>query len=485
MPFNSLEFLIFFPVTAAVFFLLPSRVRWMGLLGASAYFCSFWRPEAMALLAVSILVTYSCGIRMGGIPRQIDRRGTMAFCVAFQLVLLFVFRYLDAFNNVLSDFLGYFHISYDAQPFPWLLPTGLAFYSLQSISYTLDVYRGQRSPEKHLGIFSLYLAFFPKVIAGPIERAGHLLPQFRQKQRFEEVRVVDGMRLMLWGMFKKVVIADRLALLVDRVYAHPVDYYGLTLTMATVFFAFQIYCDFSGYCDIAIGAARVLGFRLSRNFERPYLSHSIPEFWRRWHITLSHWMRDYVYIPLGGKRCLWLRWMLNIMVTFMISGVWHGAGWTFVFWGGLHGIYYLFAKGTLNIQRRVIRFLGGRETPTLLHVCQSVGTFALVCFSWIFFRARNLDDAFYIASHVFLKWNRPLTFGEGFGAVGRSYPEYLFSCGLIVFLVAVELLEGRKGFSWLIGRMPLAVRWALYLALTLMIMNCGVAQNIPFIFSRF
>jgi len=485
MTFNSLEFLAFFPIVTVVFFLTPVRWRWMLLLAASYYFYMCWRPEFVLLLMASTGVSYYAGLRMSRLPHQRDRKGFLALSVLIHLGLLFAFRYLDFFNGALSDALRPFNIFYNVPFSQWLVPVGISFFTLQSIAYTVDVYRGERGAEKHLGIFALFIAFFPKVMAGPIERAGHLLPQFREKQRFEEYRVVDGLRLMLWGLFKKIVIADRLAFLVDRVYAHPVDYYGLTLTVATVFFAFQIYCDFSGYCDIAIGAARVMGFRLTKNFDRPYLSHSIPEFWRRWHISLYAWFRDYVYIPLGGKRRMWASWMLNIMITFMISGLWYGAKWTFVLWGGLHGVYYLLAKGTLSVQGKIIRILGGRETPTLLHVCQSVGTFALVCFSWIFFRARNLDDAFYVARHIFEDWNKALTFGNAFGAVGISYREYLFSWGLIIFLIVIQLLEGRKGFCRLVGRMPVVVRWVFCLGMTLMIMNTGVIQDIPFIFYQF
>jgi len=485
MTFNTLEFLAFFPIVTVVFFLTPVRWRWMILLAASYYFYMCWRPEFVVLLMASTWVSYYAGIKMSRLPHQKDRKGLLALSVLVNLGLLFAFKYLNFFNGVLSEAFRPFNILYDVKSFQWLLTLGISFFTLQSLGYVLDVYRGERAAEKHLGLFALFIAFFPKVIAGPIERAEQLLPQFKERQRFEEVRVIDGLRLMLWGLFKKAVIADRLAILVDRVYAHPVDYYGLTLTVATVFFAFQIYCDFSGYCDIAIGAARVMGFRLTKNFDRPYLAHSIPEFWRRWHITLSSWLRDYVYIPLGGKKCLWPRWMLNIMITFMISGLWHGANWTFVLWGGLHGIYYLLAKGTLRVQKQVIRILGGLETPTLLHVCQTLGTFALVCFSWIFFRARNLDDAFYVASHIFKDWNQSLTFGHTFGAVGISYREYLFCWGLIAFLIIIQLLEGRKGFCRLVGRLPFVVRWGLCLGMTLMIMNTGITKNIPFIYYQF
>ncbi|MCL4856946.1 MAG: MBOAT family protein, partial [Flavobacteriales bacterium] len=273
-----------------------------------------------------------------------------------------------------------------------LLPVGISFYTFQTMSYSIDNYNEKIKPERHLGIFALFVTFFPQLVAGPIERASNLLPQFHKKQLFDYDRISNGLGLMLWGLFKKVVIADRLAIVVNEIYNNPNDYNGLTLVVGTIFFAFQIYCDFSGYSDIAIGAARVLGFDLMKNFNYPYFSKSINEFWKRWHISLSTWFRDYVYIPLGGNRRIKWRWYYNLFITFLISGLWHGANWTFIVWGIIHGTILIIETITIKKETSNNKFKNG-----LL----MLKTFIIVCLSWVFFRANNIQDAFSILTHIF------------------------------------------------------------------------------------
>ncbi len=338
MLFNSIEFLIFFPIVSIVHFLIPHKYRWVWLLLASYYFYMSWRIEYITLIWISTLIDYFAGRQMGKTDDRKKKRKYLLLSLFANLGLLFTFKYWNFFTSSLNIVLRAMHITYEIPYLNVVLPVGISFYTFQTLSYTIDVYRGVKSTEKHLGIFALYVAFFPQLVAGPIERSTNLLPQFFEKHNIDWRRIVDGLKLMMWGMFKKVVIADRLAVFVDRVYGNPYDYTGLSHIVATIFFAFQIYCDFSGYSDIAIGSAQVLGFNLMDNFRRPYFSRSVSEFWRRWHISLSSWFRDYVYIPMGGNRVSPKRWHFNILTVFVVSGLWHGANWTFISQGE-EGIY--------------------------------------------------------------------------------------------------------------------------------------------------
>jgi D-alanyl-lipoteichoic acid acyltransferase DltB (MBOAT superfamily) len=349
------------------------------------------------------------------------------------------------------------------------------------------VYRGAREPEKNLGIFALYVAYFPQLVSGPIERPGNLLPQFRQPIAFDYDRITSGLKLMLWGMFKKVVVADNLAVFVNRVYTHPTNYQGVSLIAATVFFAFQIYCDFSGYTDIAIGAAQVMGHKLMENFKRPYFSKSIGEFWRRWHISLSSWFRDYLYIPLGGNRVSVPRWYFNLFIVFLLSGLWHGANWTFLIWGGLHGFYLVSSIAMQPWRAAVAKMVGLERVPTL-HKCLQVGvTFALVCFSWIFFRANSLSDAFYIVSHLFSGWDALLDFQKFKYAVsmGLGLRNLMLPVLGVAFMETAHLVQRKGSVRRLMVQTPFWVRWPAYVCLALAIMNLGVPYEIPFIYFQF
>ncbi|CAN5908465.1 hypothetical protein BH23GEM7_BH23GEM7_20090 [soil metagenome] len=358
MLFNSLQFLFFFPVVVALYFATPHRFRWTLLLAASYYFYACWKPEYLLLIIASTLVDYGAALGMGAAATQARRKAFLALSLGSNLGLLFAFKYFNFFNESARALFDQFNLFYGVPAFDVLLPVGISFYTFQTLSYTIDVYRGQREPERHLGIFALYVSFFPQLVAGPIERSTRLLPQFFEKHEFSADRVSSGLRLILWGFFKKIVIADRLAIYVNEVYGNPAGFDGPTLLLATYFFAFQIYCDFSAYSDIAIGAARVMGFELMQNFRRPYFARSIHEFWQRWHISLSTWFRDYVYIPLGGNRVPFWRWYVNLFAVFLVSGLWHGANWTFVVWGGLHGFYLVFSLMTRNVRDRGWEALG-------------------------------------------------------------------------------------------------------------------------------
>ena len=336
MLFNSLEFLLFLPVVLVCYALTPRHLRWIPLLAASYYFYASWRLEYLTLILASTAVDYAAGLALGRVTNRASRRALVGLSLVANLGILLFFKYANFFAQTWSSMIG---AGADGSLHTFLLPVGISFYTFQTLSYTIDVYRGRIEPERHLGRFALYVAFFPQLVAGPIERAGRLLPQVTRMASPNTDQIVSGLRLALWGFFKKVVIADRLALVVDQVYGNPADQSGITWLIGTYFFAFQIYCDFSGYSDIAIGVARLLGFDLMKNFRVPYSASSLREFWGRWHISLSTWFRDYVYIGLGGNRVQLGRWIANILVTFLVSGLWHGANWTFVVWGGLHGAY--------------------------------------------------------------------------------------------------------------------------------------------------
>jgi alginate O-acetyltransferase complex protein AlgI len=357
--FNSIQFVFFFPVVVALYFATPPRFRWILLLGASYYFYAAWKPEYLVLIFASTAVDYLCGRGMAAWSAQRVRKLLLFTSVGTNIGMLFAFKYLNFFSETMRAVFAHFNVFHGMPAFDILLPIGISFYTFQSLSYTIDVYRGHTQPERHFGIFALYVSFFPQLVAGPIERSYRLLPQFFEHRGFEPARVTAGLRLMLWGFFMKLVIADRLAIYVNEVYGDPHAYAGSALLLGTYFFAFQIFCDFAGYSSIAIGAARVLGYDLMQNFDRPYFAGSIREFWGRWHISLSTWFRDYVYLPLGGNRVARWRWHVNLLAVFMISGLWHGAAWTFIVWGALHGGYLVVSLLTRDVRDRAWQAFAG------------------------------------------------------------------------------------------------------------------------------
>lgn len=400
MLFNSWQFLIFFPLVVAAYFLLPGRFRWMLLLGASYYFYMCWKPEYALLLILSTVVDYYTALRMGKAASPRKKKFYLGVSLSSNLGILFLFKYFNFLNASARAVFDHFNIFYNVPMFELLLPVGISFYTFQTLSYSIDVYRGRIEPEKHLGLFALYVTFFPQLVAGPIERSTSLLPQFYRHHNFDRQRIIAGLQLMLWGFFKKIVIADRLAAYVNQAYNDPGAASGIDLLAATYFFAFQIYCDFSGYSDIAIGAAKVMGFELMENFRRPYLSKSISEFWQRWHISLSTWFKDYLYIPLGGNRVAKWRWCCNLFVVFLVSGLWHGANWTFVIWGALHGTYLMFAILTADFRGKLLQALRLDRFSRAVNASRVLLTFHLVLFAWIFFRANNLAEAFLIITKI-------------------------------------------------------------------------------------
>ncbi len=442
-------------------------------------------PAYILILFLLVLVDYAAAIFIEKTQGR-ERKAILLISILSTCAVLFIFKYFDFFNASGSWIASRLGWDYPIKNISLILPLGLSFHTFQSLGYVVDVYHGRQKAQRHLGIYALYVMFFPQLVAGPIERAGHLLQQFFEKHEFNVARVSNGLKLMLWGMFQKVVIADRLAILVNRVYANPSDFGPASLIIATVFFAFQIYCDFSGYSNIAIGAAEVLGFKLVKNFERPYLATSVADFWHRWHISLSTWFRDYLYIPLGGNHASVWRWCLNIFITFLVSGLWHGANWTFVVWGSLHGFYYLFSKATQTLRKRCVLALGFGQIPALHKIFQIIITFALVCFAWIFFRASNLNDAVFIISQLFTGWGKVQAAGmQGQQDIGLTVGEFIFALGLIFFLLWVNVVEQKEDIRVMLARNHPAIRWVVYALMVLFIMNFGIDAPIPFIYFQF
>ncbi|MCB0064248.1 MAG: MBOAT family protein [Caldilineaceae bacterium] len=489
MLFNSLEFVIFFPTVVAIYFLLPQRYRWLLLLLASYYFYAAWKIEYTLLIFTSTVVDYTMARRMAQSTQPGQRRAYLIVSLLVNLGLLFGFKYFSFFNESVRATLNLFNVFYNVPAFQVLLPVGISFYTFQTLSYVIDVYRGKIEPERHFGIYALYVSFFPQLVAGPIERATHLLPQFRQQMTFDQARVASGLRLILWGLFKKVVIADRLAIYVNQVYNNPSEQGALTLLIASYFFAFQIYCDFSGYSDIAIGVARVLGFDLMQNFRQPYMARSLSSFWRRWHISLSTWFRDYLYIPLGGNRVPQWRWYSNLFIVFLVSGLWHGAAWHFVIWGALHGILVVLEAALSNRALWGARWLRRDEPLRLPAIVNIFATFHVVLLTWIFFRANSLPDALLILGRLFTfagtnTWdaiNAPWT------AVGVDPVwEMSLAVGLIILLEVIQWLERwGQNMERTFVTYSRPVRWAAYLFLAIATMNLGTSMDTPFIYFQF
>jgi len=489
MLFNSFEFILFFPIVVALYFALPHRFRWVLLLAASYYFYMCWKAEYVILIAASTLIDYYAALGMGKASEKRRRRKYLVLSLITNLGLLFSFKYFNFFNESARALFDSINLMYGVPAFDVLLPVGISFYTFQTLSYTIDVYRGQKEPERHLGLFALYVSFFPQLVAGPIERSTRLLPQFLQEKRFDYNRVANGLTLMLWGFFKKIVIADRLAIYVNEVYNNAGDYSGVTLITATYFFAFQIYCDFSGYSDIAIGGARVLGFDLMENFRRPYFARSIADFWKRWHISLSTWFRDYLYISLGGNRVVKWRWHYNLLVVFVISGLWHGANWTFLAWGFLHGSFMIVSRWTYNLRSQLSQILGLDRRLKLQKYFRVIVTFHLVLFAWVFFRANNLSDAFLILRKMFvinvgtLGHDLAVGFNQAYDTLG--WADLVIALGAIIVMELGHLIQRRQSLYEFLATKPTWQRWIAYYVVILGVVIAGVYEHAEFIYFQF
>lgn len=451
-------------------------------------------PAYILILLFTITMDYIAGLAIEKATGR-RRKAFLIMSLVANVGTLAVFKYLDFLTDNTIHLISWLGLPYNIPPWSIILPIGLSFHTFQSMSYTIEVYFGRQPAEKKFGIFALYVMFYPQLVAGPIERPQHLLPQFRTQHFFEYRRVTDGLKLMAWGLFKKVVIADKLAVIVNPIYDSPQNYNAGALIVATVFFAYQIYCDFSGYSDIAIGSAQVMGFKLMNNFKNPYGATSISEFWKRWHISLSTWFRDYLYIPLGGNRVGKWRHQFNLLLTFLVSGLWHGASWTFVIWGALHGLYLIISTQTKPFRQMTASFLGidSERFSTLRHIFQRLTVLAAVCLAWIFFRAKNTSDAIYIVSHIFgglgsLISGLPNIFSllkNSLWEVGLTPYKLIFLPIFIIILETAHFLQRSGSIRERISHRPLVVRWALYYGLVQSIFLHGVFSGNQFIYFQF
>lgn len=400
MLFNSFSFLVFFTLVTALFFVLPHRVRWLLLLTASCTFYMFFVPIYILILIATIVVDYYAAIWIEDSSSPKIKKRWLQVSIVSVCAILFVFKYFNFFNQNIASVASFLHWNYPISALQIILPIGLSFHTFQSLSYVIEVYRGHQRAERHFGIYALYVMYYPQLVAGPIERPQNLLDQFKTEHTFDWARFRDGLYLCLWGLFKKVVVADSVAVYVDAVYNNYHDHSGPTLWIATYFFAVQIYCDFSGYSDMARGISRIYGIELMKNFETPYFATSISEFWSRWHISLSTWFRDYVYIPLGGNRVGMAKHLRNLMVVFLLSGIWHGANWTFIIWGGLHGLYLIVERLWKNLDEDSLLRLTQKAFPRLWNVLCWALVFHVVLLSWVFFRADHVHTAFAILAKM-------------------------------------------------------------------------------------
>ena len=469
MLFNSIHFLVFFPIVLLLFFIVPKKLRCPVLLLASYYFYMSWNPVYALLIGFSTVSTYAAGLMMKSAIRRENKKWKVAVLsatIALNLAILFVFKYLDFAIDNLNNLLSAIHVEIIKNPLDLLLPVGISFYTFQALGYIIDVYRGDTVAEKSLLKYALFVSFFPQLVAGPIERSGNLLEQIRtidRKNLWSYNRITKGLTIMLWGFFMKMVIADRAAILVNNIFDNYWRMDSFALIVGAIAFAIQIYCDFASYSTIAIGSAQVMGFDLMENFNVPYGATSIKDFWNRWHISLSTFFKDYLYFPLGGSRRGKVRTYVNLMIVFLVSGLWHGANWTFVFWGALHGAYQIVGRLTLPVRNKLYGKLHVKTDSFSFKFFQIVFTFVLVDLAWIFFRADTIGQAFLYIQRIFTQVDIWSIFNGSIYTLGLERPEFNILLLAVVALFLVDLqkykknqrldeaLEGEMlGFRWLV-----------------------------------
>lgn len=471
MIFNSFTFIVFFITVLILYYTIPHRFRWIMLLLASYIFYMAWRPVLILLILFSTLANFLIASQFDKVK---NRKLLLILSIIINFGLLFIFKYSIFINHTFMNVFSALGVHYPINDFDIILPMGISFYTFQAAGYTFDVYNKRTKPIDNFFKFSLFITFFPQLVAGPIERTDDLMPQLFTEKKFKLDNLITGGKWMIFGFFKKIVIADRVAVAVNTVYNSPHYFKGLSFIIATVLFAFQIYCDFSGYSDIAKGCAKALDIELMENFKTPYFASSIKEFWRRWHISLSTWFKDYLYIPLGGSRVSKLRKYFNVMVTFIVSGLWHGANWSFVIWGGLHG--------GLQVAEDIIKI----KIPRFL---SAIITFILVCFAWIFFRANSVRDSIYIASNLF---NGSELWGDNqyiyyvLNGLGLQLVELFIVVFCILLLMIIEFFSRKQNIHETLNRKPLALRFAVYYLLCVLILTVGVfSSGSAFIYFQF
>ena len=452
MLFNSIDFLIFLPIVLVIYYIIPMKYKHIWLLISSYYFYMCWNAKYVLLIFVSTVITYLSGILIDKVEKtwpdvnDIGKYKKLILALSFvsNLGILFYFKYINFTLDIVTRVLSKVNISMNVPVFDVILPVGISFYTFQALSYSVDVYRGEVAPEHDFFRYALFVSFFPQLVAGPIERSKNLLTQLREPRKFDFGYAFDGILLMLWGFFLKIVLADRIAIFVDTVYGDCEHYQGIYLIVATVLFAVQIYCDFSGYSSIAMGTAKLLGIELMDNFNAPYLSTSVADFWRRWHISLTSWFKDYLYIPLGGSKKGSLRKYFNKMIVFMLSGLWHGAQLTFVVWGAINGLYQVIGEILMPIRKKVSDIIGINRNSEGFYALSALATFALVDFTWIFFRADSLGRAIYIIKSILNTENIWTLFDGSLYNCGLDEKNFRLMVIAVIILLIADILK-RKG----------------------------------------
>ena len=413
MTFNSWEFLLFYPIVALLYFVLPKKLKWIMLLIASYYFYMCYQAELVFLILGTTFISWMAS----NIIDRTENKGVRKLCLTVTLVVclgvLFFYKYFNFLSGSVTGIIALFGGTPEPFVLDLILPVGVSFYTFQTLSYVIDVYRGDIKTEKNFFFYALFVSFFPQLVAGPIERPGNLIPQLAEPKRWCNEDAIKGAKHMIVGFFKKVCVADVLSLYVNSIYNDAANATAIGVIIATCLFAVQIYCDFSGYTDIAIGCSRIMGIRLMKNFDHPYMATTIKEFWSRWHISLSTWFKDYLYFPLGGSRCKKWRHLFNLFVVFLVSGLWHGAAWTYVIWGAIHGIYQMIGVLTIKKRNGLLAKVGLSEHSFGVVWFRRVMVFVLVCFSWLFFRANSTADAIHLVKTLFVGWNTRLSAALG------------------------------------------------------------------------
>lgn len=477
MLFNSLAFAVFLPVVFFLYWALPQKYRYIVLFISSYYFYMSWNVKYVVLILFTTAISYAGALLMEKSAKKSAKKMLMTGAVAISLLVLFFFKYFDFAQNTLVRFLQSFAIELHPVTLSLMLPVGISFYTFQTLSYVIDVYRGEVEAEHNFIKYAAFISFFPQLVAGPIERTKNLLPQIDCEHRFTYEKGAYGMRLMAWGFFKKLVIADNLAVFVDQVFYDVSAYHGFALVLAVLFFTLQIYCDFSGYSDIAIGTAKLFDIDLMTNFKSPYFSASVKEFWRRWHISLSTWFRDYIYIPLGGNRVSKLRNVFNVLVTFTLSGLWHGAAFTYIVWGGLHGAVQCLENLLFPSKKK-------EEGKGLSWWIRVFVVFCFVAAAWCFFRASSCSEALYVLSHMADGLGSPLSY--------LSVGIHAFDTGLLKQMVIPVLLLAVYDYTALdkdpllvVGKLPSAARKAVYYAFLLMVLLLASFNSQEFVYFQF
>ncbi len=451
MLFNSYQFLLFFPIVTLIYFVIPKKIKHIWLLVASYYFYMCWNALYVILLLFTTAVTFLFGILMDRIEHKEwpakkitkHKKWYVAGSFVLNLAVLFYFKYTNFAIETLNSLLATIHVNLTINKFDILLPVGISFFTFQALSYTMDLYRGEIYAEKNFFRYALFVSFFPQLVAGPIERSKNLLKQLATPAKFKFDNLREGLLLMIYGFFLKIVLADRISIFVDTVYGDTQMYGGVYLIVATVLFAFQIYCDFAGYSTIAMGASKILGIQLMENFNAPYLAVSVTDFWRRWHISLSTWFKDYLYIPLGGNRYGKARKHVNKMIVFLASGLWHGAEWSYVIWGGVNGIYQVIGECLMPIRDKLVQVFHLKRETFSHKIYRIIGTFILVDFSWIFFRASNIQQAIDVVKSIFTVYNPWILFDDSLYNCGLGRKDFNVMLISLLILVLMDVFKNR------------------------------------------